>query len=62
MAKYIDQALQRAAFWTMVWMEGFSVDRIGTHSIHALGVLQLYLDGIFKAKIMKIGRWKSKTW
>jgi hypothetical protein len=61
-AKHIDQVLQRAAFRTTVWMEGFALDRIGTHSIRASGAMQLYLNGIPEAKIMKIGRWKSKTW
>jgi hypothetical protein len=44
-------------------MEGFALDQIGTHSIRASGAMQLYLhDGVTKPKIMKIGRWKSKTW
>ena len=43
-------------------MEGFALDRIGTHSIRASGAMQLYLNGISEAKIMKIGQWKSKTW
>jgi hypothetical protein len=61
-AKHIEQVLQRAAFRTTVWMEGFALDRIGPHSIRAAGAMQLYLNGISEAKIMKIGRWKSKTW
>jgi hypothetical protein len=61
-AKHIDQILQRAAFRTTIWMEGFSLDRIGPHSIRASGAMQLHLNGITEAKIMKIGRWKSKTW
>jgi hypothetical protein len=61
-AKHIEQVLERRAFRTTVWMEGFALDRIGTHTIRALGAMQLYLNGISEAKIMKIGRWKSKTW
>ena len=55
-AKHIDQILQRAAFRTTIWMEGFALDWIGTHSIRASGAMQLYLNGVSEAKIMKIGR------
>jgi hypothetical protein len=32
-AKHITQVLQHAAFRTTIWMEGFELDRIGTHSV-----------------------------
>jgi hypothetical protein len=41
-------------------MEGFALDRIGIHPIPASGAMQLYLNGIPEAKIMKIGSWKAK--
>lgn len=43
-------------------MEGFSLRRIGTHSICASGAMQLYLNDVTEEKIKKIGRWKSATW
>ncbi len=32
-ARHISQVLQRAAIRTTIWMEGFCLKRIGTHSI-----------------------------
>jgi hypothetical protein len=54
-AKHIEQVLQRAAFQTTGGMEGFVLYRVGTHSIRASGAMQLYLNGIYKAKIIKSG-------
>ena len=61
-SKRIAQVLQRAAFRTTLWMEGFDLTRIGPHSIRALGAMQLYLNNVPKATIMNIGRWQSRTW
>jgi hypothetical protein len=49
MAKHIAQVLQRAAFRTTIWMEGFEVDRIGPHSIRASGAMHLYLNKVPEA-------------
>jgi hypothetical protein len=61
-AKHIAQVLQRAAFRTTIWMEGFELDRIGPHSIRASGAMHLYLNNVPEATIMNIGRWQSRTW
>jgi hypothetical protein len=61
-ARHIGQVLQRAAIRTTIWMEGFALHRIGSHSIRASGAMQLFLNNVSKAKIKKIGRWKSATW
>jgi hypothetical protein len=61
-ARHIGQVLQRAAIRTTIWMEGFALHRIGTHSIRASGAMQLFLNEVSEAKIKKIGRWKSATW
>jgi hypothetical protein len=61
-AKHIGQVLQRAAFRTTIWMEGFELDRIGPHSIRASGAMHLYLNNVPEATIMNIGRWQSRTW
>jgi hypothetical protein len=48
-AKHITQVLQRAAFRTTIWMEGFELDRIGTHSIRASGAMHLFLNNVAEA-------------
>jgi hypothetical protein len=61
-AKHITQVLQRPAFRTTIWMEGFELDRIGTHSIRASGAMHLFLNNVAEATIMNIGRWQRQTW
>jgi hypothetical protein len=61
-AKHITQVIQRAAFRTTIWMEGFELNRIGTHSIRASGGMHLFLNNVAEATIMNIGRWQSRTW
>jgi hypothetical protein len=61
-AKHIDRILQRTAFRTTLWMEGFKLSRIGTHSIRASGAMHLFLNNVSEATIMNIGRWRSRTW
>ena len=43
-------------------MEGFELERIGTHSIRASGAMHLFLNNVAEANIMNIGRWQSRTW
>jgi hypothetical protein len=62
LAKHVNQVLQRAAFRTTIWLEGFELNRIGPHSIRASGAMALYLNNVPEQKICLIGRWKSKTW
>jgi hypothetical protein len=62
MAKHVSQVLQRAAFRTTIWLEGFALNRIGPHSIRASGAMALYLNNVTEQQICIIGRWKSKTW
>jgi hypothetical protein len=61
-AKHVSQVLQRAAFRTTIWLEGFELNRIGPHSIRASGAMALYLNNVSEQQICLIGRWKSKTW
>jgi hypothetical protein len=61
-AKHVGQVLQRAAIRTTIWLEGFSLTRIGPHSIRASGAMALYLNNVTEQQICIIGRWKSKTW
>jgi hypothetical protein len=61
-ARHVSQVLERAAIRTSIWLEGFALNRIGTHSIRASGAMQLFLNGVSEAQIKKIGRWKSATW
>jgi hypothetical protein len=62
MAKYIDQILQQARFHTILWMEGFGLSHIETHSIRASTAMHLYLNNVAEATIMNIARWQSPTW
>jgi hypothetical protein len=62
LAKHVNQLLQRAAYRTTIWVEGFELSRIGPHSIRASGAMALYLNGVTEQQICILGRWKSKTW
>jgi hypothetical protein len=61
-ANYITQVLQRAAFRTTTWMEGFELDHIGTHSIPAPGAMHMCLNNVAEATIINIGCRQSHTW
>jgi hypothetical protein len=62
LSKHVSQVLQRAAFRTTIWMEGFALNRIGPHSIRASGAMALYLNSITEKQICILGQWKSQTW
>jgi hypothetical protein len=62
LSKHVSQVLQRAAYRTTIWLEGFEMTRLGPHSIRASGAMALYLNGVTEQQICILGRWKSKTW
>jgi hypothetical protein len=45
-AHHISQVLECAAIHNTLWMEGFALHHIGTHSIRASGTMQLFLNDV----------------
>jgi hypothetical protein len=62
LSKHVSQVLQQAAIHTTIWMKGFTLNRIGPHSICSLGAMAIYLNGITEKQIFILGQWKSQTW
>ena len=58
----IQATLRLAATHTALWQEGFVLDRIGPHSIHAAGMMALFVNNVDPLTIPKLGHWRSKTW
>jgi hypothetical protein len=61
-ADHILKAVRAAAMQTgLVQHAGYTLDRIGAHSLRASGAMALKLNGYSAEDIMKIGRWTSTT-
>jgi integrase len=61
-ADHILKAVRAAAMQSgLVLHAGYSLDRIGAHSLRASGAMALKLNGYSAEDIMKIGRWTSTT-
>jgi hypothetical protein len=41
---------------------GYDLTRIGTHSLRSGGAINLAINGVDHAMIMKMGRWSSNTY
>jgi hypothetical protein len=54
LAHHISQVLERMTIHTTLWLEGFALHHIGTHSIHTSGAMQLFLNDVSEACIKKI--------
>jgi hypothetical protein len=54
-------AVREAARATGLYSQGYTSNRIGSHSLRASGAMALKLNGEDEATIMKVGRWSSKT-
>jgi hypothetical protein len=62
-ARQMAGGIQRAAVYSMIWLQGHDLHRIGPHSLRATGVMQLKLDGVsWDSMIQKMGRWSSNIW
>jgi hypothetical protein len=61
-ADHILKAVRDAVMQSgLILHAGYSLDRIGAHSLHATGAMALKLNGYSAEDIMKIGRWTSIT-
>jgi hypothetical protein len=58
----IRQMLHISVVATGLLSSGYTLDRIGTHSLRASGAMALKLNGHDKATIQKLGRWSSDTY
>lgn len=54
-------AIRAAAVRSNLPAKGYSIDRIGAHSLRASGAMALRLNGYSGDEIMKIGRWRCTT-
>jgi integrase len=54
--------IQVAAVRSMIWLQGYDLNRVGPHSLRASGAMQLKLNGVEDSMIQKLGRWSSTTW
>jgi hypothetical protein len=54
-------AVRAAAVRSSLPAKGYSLDRIGAHSLRASGAMALHLNGYSGDEIMKIGRWRCTT-
>jgi hypothetical protein len=60
-ASQITALLHRAAADTNLVAQGYTLKRIGSHSLRASGAMALKLQGVDDSLIMKIGRWTGLT-
>jgi hypothetical protein len=57
----VTNLVRHAAVATNLMDQGYSLQRIGTHSLRASGAMALKLQGAADSTIMKIGRWTGTT-
>jgi hypothetical protein len=57
----VTNLVHHAAVATNLIDQGYSLQRIGTHSLRASGAMALKLQGAADSTIMKIGRWTGTT-
>jgi hypothetical protein len=58
---HILQALQRGAKLAKITDSGYSLSRVGAHSLRASGAMALWLSGHGPEAIMKLGRRQTQT-
>jgi hypothetical protein len=58
---YILFAVWRGAKLAKLTDSGYSLSRIGAHSLRASGAMALWLSGHGPEAIMKLGRWRTQT-
>jgi hypothetical protein len=58
---HILHAVQRGAKLTKLTDSGYSLSRIGAHSLRASGAMASWLSGHGPEAIMKLGRWRTQT-
>jgi integrase len=61
-ATHVAGGIKRGALRSMIWLQGYDLNRIGPHSLRASGAMQLKLNGASDSMIQKLGRWSSNTW
>ena len=54
-------AVRRGARLAMLTNSGYTIARIGAHSLRASGAMALWLSGHSPEAIMKLGRWRTQT-
>jgi hypothetical protein len=60
-AANVTALIHQAAQDTNLVAQGYTLRRIGTHSLRACGAMALKLNGTDDSLIMKIGRWTGLT-
>lgn len=60
-APHILAAIRRAAVLSGLPSKGYTLKRIGAHSLRASGAMALRLNGFEAVEIMKSGRWRGAT-
>jgi hypothetical protein len=58
---HILHAVRRGAQLAKLTDSGYSLSRIGAHSLRASGAMALWLSGHGPEAIMKLGRWRTQT-
>jgi hypothetical protein len=61
LASNVTFLIHKAAIDTNLVQQGYTIRRIGTHSLRASGAMALKLNGVADSLIMKIGRWTGLT-
>ncbi len=61
LASNVTFLIHKAAIDTNLVQQGYTLRRIGTHSLRASGAMALKLNGVADSLIMKIGRWTGLT-
>jgi hypothetical protein len=61
-ASDILRAVRAAAVTTGLARQGYSLRRIGAHSLRASGAMALSLNNVKTDKILKLGRWSGNTY
>ena len=58
---HILHAVRRGARTAQLTESGYTLSRIGAHSLRASGAMALWLSGHGPEAIMKLGRWRTQT-
>ena len=58
---HILYAVRRGATLDKLTESGYTLSRIGAHSLRASGAMALWLSGHGPEAIMKLGRWRTQT-
>ena len=59
--QHILHAVRRGAKLAKLTESGYTLSRIGAHSLRASGAMALWLSGHGPEAIMKLGRWRTQT-